>query len=1105
VVGCKLNSRRRWVRSFALIAALLLIVLLVPVGAEQTLIIRKSTSVDEPDDSRPIYPCMTSRAATGLAAQLPRKHPWSLPTRPLSADFQRTLNVLVLRFNFQKEDIDDPNTTGNGLMNLADLPMTAEDSAAYLDSVKHFIDPPPHDSAYFDAHMRALSKYWETVSEGKITLVWDIYPPGKDSIYQLPHPMSYYGKCSLVSDTIVAGLEQFFLDCIRMADSVSPELQFADYDAIILFHAGSDRQNDLGNPETCSDLFTGFIHYFPDPERGLDTAWVDNGSYFVETALIAPESPSQDNRAVALNAVLAHEFGHQLGLVDLYNTRSGISQLGDFALMDYNGFGSGVETEWPAGRIFGASPVYASAWSRAYLGFVEVHDFRQGSDIRVVAAEVVSEGIKIARVPITENEYYLIENRVALVNPADTFLLLDSVSSVILWPVNENKEFTGEYDFLMPGSGLLIYHVDEGVAALDYDGDGVNNFDDNDLQWDSRRRFIRLIEADGIVNFGGYYRVGGYGEAEDMFRDDRNNSFTPNTNPPAIDNSGNNTHIYITNITRGTVNIGGVPMLLDTVILFDLETDKLAAGFPVRAGYPTYGLSPLADDLDRDGIDELIVASGQNLLVMTTAGENFLRRFTNCTSCPVYYDTSQASVYPAPGRLHPLPLFAKVNDDITAGPVTGDFGDNQSLKYVAIGYPTGTEAGRVMFYQLDDANEDGLADSVTWFNTNGYPIALSFGDIFYVLTSRGAIYRKDNLIDFSQPLGSVGADRLHGICRLGDGLLLLAGDSLRTKLYYFDAARRDSFTLGNHYYNFGPVLVDMNLDDLPELAAFSPDGRGILATIDTTGQSLSFSILQEAETGFHMTTNPIAGDVDSDGYPDLIVGGTNAVYAFDHNLLLKTDFPIFVNDRFPDDDVVAAPVMADIESGGRPEVIFPTFVGNIYSFGASLSFGFPLSGGERGAGSPVVFSDTSGGKLGYLGADGWFYAWDIDLDTTRNYWPMGGHDPAGTFAFDQTKLGEPSAYAVDFPKEQFYNYPNPVVDGVTRLRYFLGRDAERVEFHIYDLIGQEVVRLTGDTEQGQREKEWACSGVTPGVYRCVIQVDFGDRTETAFTDIAIIR
>lgn len=1064
--------------------------------AEDKLLIGQKQKIEEvPGDNRVIQRGLTPDRYDPGIDPLERKSPWSLPRQALADDFQQTIHILVLRFSFQEENPDDPNTTGNGLMNTEKPLANPVDSAAYFDTVGHLVDPPPHNSVYFDAHMRALSRYWEFVSEGKITLSWEIFPPGEDAVYQLPHPMSYYGKCAF--DSIVYGLEQYFIDCIQLADTASPEIVFSNYESVFLFHAGSDRQNDIGFPETCSDLFSGFIKFG-------DSLPVDNGTHYVRTALMMPEACNQDNRATALNAVIAHEFGHQLGLVDLYSTRTFMSQLGDFALMDNNGFGTGIEfIGYTVGRVFGAIPLYPCAWSRAYLGYVEVHDFRHGSDVRVVAAEVISSGIKIARVPISENEYYLIENRLVDTDNRPTAMLVDEATYVFQGPINYDREFTGEYDFLMPGSGLLIFHVDEGVAGLDYDDDGMNNFDDNDLQWDAGRKFITLIEADGLVNFGGFYRAG-FGSEEDMFRDDRHNSFTPNTNPPAIDNSDNNTHVYITDITRDTTFFGGIPALLDSVILFDLETEKLAAGFPVRAGYPAYGLSPIADDIDGDGTDEVIVASGRNLLVFTTTGDNFLCDLVDCDT--VYYDTAVASVYPEPGRLHPLPLYTRASDTITAVPVTGNFDIADTTKLVAIGFPSVTGA-RIQLYRPTDLNNNGQADRASGdaMLFAGAPIALSFGEALYILTDRGMVFRKDQLLMPPYTVGIIDANEYHGLCRIADRLLVLAGDSLQTTLYYLGGAYTDSFALGD-YYSFGPILVDVDRDDRPEVVAFSPNGRAILVTVDTTGGSPSFSVLCEKETGFHITTNPIAGDVDSDGYPDIIIGGTNAIYAFNYELTLITDFPIEVNDRFLDDDVIAAPVMADIQKGGPPEIVFPTFVGNVYSFGLDMSYGFPLSGGEREAGSPVIFWDSTGGKLGYLGADGWFYAWDVDLDTTTNYWPMGGHDPEGTFAFDQSKLSDARQFTALLPEERFYNYPNPVVDGSTVIRYFLGQEAARVEIKIYDLSGVEIADMTGPTTGGlDNERVWNCSDVTPGVYRCMIEVDFGGRTETAFTDIAIIR
>lgn len=1093
-----------------------------------------------PDDTivnRVHHTCLPSRRPARDILGLDREKSWSLPTKALD-DFADTLHCLVMRFDFQFEETDDPNTTGFGVMNVGRI--GPGDSAAYYDSVGHWADPPPHNAFYFHTHMKALRKYWETVSEGKITLTWDVYPGGYtwrqldsamaapgaidtnwiDSTYELPNAMSFYGRCGTDLPgnegfrDIIAGLEKYFEHGLYVADSVTPEIAFGHYDSYFMFHAGSDRQNDIGFPATCNDLFTGYISYY-------DTIWVDNDSTGIVDAMMMPEYTSQDNRATAMNAVMAHEFGHQLGLVDLYRTDYFVTCLGDFALMDNNGFGTAIDFGWDVGRTFGAMPIYPSAWSRAYLGFVEVHDFREGTDIEVVAAEIQREGIKIARVPISENEYYLIENRLVDTDGRATAMLADSATSVFLGPHDaETREFTGEYDFLMPGSGMLIYLVDEAVAYMNnnaYTGDTVNNFNDNRLQWvvgdpNPSRKFITLIEADGVVDMSGYYQTYGdfrYGWEDDMFRDDRNSNFTPNTNPPTIDHTGNNSRIHIENIQRVLTNYGGRLKRNDSVMSFDLYVDKRVDGFPVRAGLSQLPLSPIADDLNGDGTVELIFAAGNHLNVATIDGGNFIHQVTECDPCLTYLDSAKATVHP--GKLQPLPLYDTTFGPINAHPVTGDFGQDITYKYVAVASARG-DSGMVKIVRPTDADNDGLADrAANTFTTIGNPLAMTFGADLYVLTDSGVVYHKPAQGTIPSIVADLDEQEYNGLVRYADGIIVLAGDSsiesasATSRLHFISPDDSVSFDLGV-YYNFGPIMVDVDLDDDPEVVAFSPLGDGILVTVSMTGVSPSFAVLREDATGYPVTTNPVAADVDDDGYPEIVIGGPNSVYAFDRQLTIKTDFPKTASDRYINDNVLAAPIAADLHVGGCPELVFPTANGNIWSIGEDVSYGFPLSGGEMGLGSPMYFHDSTGGKLAYLGLDGWLYCWLVDVDSTRDYWSMYGADPAGTFLFDRSKLGAASVASDALPENKFYNYPNPATNGRTTIRYYLGRDASEVRLRIYDLSGRHQADLNGPTRGGlDNEVVWNCGDVTPGVYRCVIEADFSGSTETAFTDIAVIR
>jgi len=554
-------------------------------------------------------------------------------------------------------------------------------------------------------------------------------------------------------------------------------------------------------------------------------------------------------------------------------------------------------------------------------------------------------------------------------------------------------------------------------------------------------------------------------------------------------------------------------------MFFDLEIDRKVAGFPVRAGQPmpeltpTLGLSPIADDLDFDGSPEIITVAGKLLSVMTSTGEDFIRSVSACDTCPLYMDTAVTSINRGnvsnPAALYPVPVFVEAPEAITAGPVTGRFNLGQAERHVAIGYSVSDSSGRFVTYRPTDLNSDGRADQAgVSITTVGWPIALSFGDLIWALTDSGAVYRMDNIGINPSKIFQLDSAAYYGICRLGQRLAVLAGDDQSSTVYVIlDTVY--AFSLGASY-DKGPIAVDMNNDSQPEVVAFSSDGRAVYVTVDTSSVAPMFSILSETVTGLEIITRPTAGDIDNDGRPEVLVGGRGSVYAFNGNLSLKTDFPLEVDDRYPDSVMIAEAVVADIGGDSFGEAVFPSAVGNFYAYGTEPLYGFPLSSGEQKetlSGSPaVILHDAEGGKLGFLGGDGWFYAWEVDLDTTRMYWTMGGGDPSGSFALPSDRMAVQPTFATGFDESRYYNYPNPAREGVTRIRYYLGEEASAVTLRIYDLSGQEVQRLTGTTAGGtDNEVVWDCSQITSGVYRCIIDVEFPNESTTAHTDIAVIR
>ncbi|RKZ24743.1 hypothetical protein DRQ29_07440, partial [bacterium] len=217
-----------------------------------------------------------------------------------------TISVCAIRVQFQSDST--PTSTGTGQFVLTP------------DSTQVF-DPPPHDKNYFETHLDALARYYYFVSHGKAIVRYTVFPENDTSSYTLPDSMGYYGQDSWFGNDLGARLGGFFTDAILLADSLDT-IDWCDYDVVIIFHAGSDWQDDVAS------FYPDYAEYYPDifipSPDDLPTAFIvmpEPVVACVDRGVVMPESPSQDGQLVVLNGILAHEFGHAaFGLVDLYST-----------------------------------------------------------------------------------------------------------------------------------------------------------------------------------------------------------------------------------------------------------------------------------------------------------------------------------------------------------------------------------------------------------------------------------------------------------------------------------------------------------------------------------------------------------------------------------------------------------------------------------------------------------------------------------------------------------------------------------------------------------------------------------------------------------------
>ena len=196
-----------------------------------------------------------------------------------------------------------------------------------------------------------------------------------------------------------------------------------------------------------------------------------------------------------------HEFGHTLGLPDLYDPAAG--GLGYFSLM---ALGNYLPNE--VGKVLGQRPANLDAWSRQYLGFDEPRTATAPGSVTLTPVTQGGQSLKIWSNGEPGTEYLIAENR--------------------------KREGPDEF---LPGDGLLVYHVDDTKT-------------DNTSGPPYR---VALLQADGLTELES--PSGDFGDAADPFPGSLvRRSITEATTPSTRDLAGNDTGIRITGITGGEVD-----------------------------------------------------------------------------------------------------------------------------------------------------------------------------------------------------------------------------------------------------------------------------------------------------------------------------------------------------------------------------------------------------------------------------------------------------------------------------------------------------------------------------------------------------------------------
>ena len=355
----------------------------------------------------------------------------------------------------------------------------------------------------------SLKTYYQEVSYAKLDVEGKAW-----GWYSSAQAMAYYGA---PADGQAGDSHYFYKiveEAVQLADS---QVDFSQYDTdgdrlidnIIIVHAGQDEAVGGGPNAIWSKQSV-----YPGTLR-VDGVYV---GFFMTVSEYSPMG------------VYAHEFGHMIGLPDLYD-------------IDYSSDGVGVWDLMASGSWgnWGSTPAHPSAWCKVYLGWitpVTVANYAEGLQLPMVEG---SEA-KIVKVPtMSSSEYFLLENR----------------------------EQSG-YDRYLPGSGLLIWHID-GAQISRY-------FPYNAVNMDETHKGVDLEEASGTQELD----VQDYndGDSADPWASDPL-GFNPTSSPNTNLYDGTDTKIRIFNISAP-----GTYMTIDIDFGGDSYAISMDTGMPIREAAP---------------------------------------------------------------------------------------------------------------------------------------------------------------------------------------------------------------------------------------------------------------------------------------------------------------------------------------------------------------------------------------------------------------------------------------------------------------------------------------------------------------------------------------
>jgi len=672
---------------------------------------------------------------------------------PLSLAADTTIEVCVIKVEFLPDYTE--TTTGTGEF---------ESSSAEVANL-----------------MSQVEDYFDDVSGGQLELRLTQFPAGSGA-FLLDHQMAYYGA----DDKNWLGQCELLRDAVEAADD---QVDFSRYGAVIILHAGAGNEADiLGNSP--DDIYSMFLNG-SDLEYNLGISSIGtNDGVSIREGCIDPEREAQDNYGLSPLGTIVHEFFHQLGLPDLYNTYNGTVGVGGWDIMGYG--------QWLMNGYWPSAP---GAWSRMALKWISPQVIEPGD----FTAE--QQG-SVYRIPLNSTEYLLIENR-----QRD--------------PDGNGQPGPHERDYGLPGSGILIWHVDETRLGAYRSANIVNV--------DPLHKGVDVEEADGIqdLDYGmpTWFSIEGSG-FDPWKRDGYAWQFTPETTPSTEASWGGYTGVSLDVLDSSANSMD-----------FSYSLQGTVPGWPVELAGSRFG--PVLWNTGQGEYIVAVQANGQALAVPENGGT-------------------------------PVP----VGLNVTAPPVVCSI---EGTEYIVLCQ----EGGAVHLRQLDWSEAPGwpfdagasVVQAIASESLNSIFLILENNDL-YRLTLNGTV-AEGSPTGFAIPV--IGAcvfphDESPGlIMASADGSLRRIGLGGGTFLGWPVHPGSEDCTL--------PVAGDFDRDGDIETAVVS--GGRLWAYSENSSDEPGFPVSLQGE----VLSDPFLADIEGDGHLEILVETTLGVEAFSSSGSIVTDWP----------------------------------------------------------------------------------------------------------------------------------------------------------------------------------------------------------------------